>query len=173
MYAIVEIAGQQFKVSKDQEIFVHRLEGDAGSPVDFENVLLLDHDGNITIGAPTVNGAVIKGKIVEHLKGDKVLVFHKKRRKGYQKQTGHRQYLSKVLIEDILTGEAKSTQTGAAKKTRVKKEESTEADVPKKRKAATAVADEKIVEPDTFSAETQPGTIIDENAGSTKENKTE
>jgi len=103
MYAIVEIAGQQYKVEKNQEIFVHRLEGDEGSSVSFDNVLLLDQEGNVTVGTPTVNGAMIQIKIMEHMKSDKVIVFHKKRRKGYQKQNGHRQYMSKVLIEDILT----------------------------------------------------------------------
>ncbi len=100
MYAIVEITGQQYKVEKNQEIFVHRLEGDKGSSVNFDNVLLLDQEGNVSVGTPTVNGAMIQAKIIEHLKGDKVIVFHKKRRKGYQKQNGHRQYLSKVLIEE-------------------------------------------------------------------------
>jgi large subunit ribosomal protein L21 len=103
MYAIVEIAGQQYKVEKNQEIFVHRLEGDEGSSVSFDNVLLLDQEGNVTVGTPTVKGAMIQIKIMEHMKADKVIVFHKKRRKGYQKQNGHRQYMSKVLIEDILT----------------------------------------------------------------------
>jgi large subunit ribosomal protein L21 len=103
MYAIVEIAGQQYKVEKNQEIFVHRLEGDEGSSLSFDNVLLLDQEGNVTVGTPTVNGAMVHVKIMEHMKADKVIVFHKKRRKGYQKQNGHRQYMSKVLIEDILT----------------------------------------------------------------------
>jgi large subunit ribosomal protein L21 len=119
MYAIVEIAGQQYKVEKNKEIFVHRLEGDEGSEVNFDNVLLLDQEGNVTVGTPTVNGAMIQAKILEHLKGDKVIVFHKKRRKGYQKQNGHRQYMSKVLIEDILTD---GKQPATPKKEKVKKE---------------------------------------------------
>ncbi len=110
MYAIVEIAGQQFKVEKDQEIFVHRLEGDAGSAVAFDNVMLLDNNGKVTVGTPTINGAQVKAKIVEHLKGDKVTVFHKKRRKGYQKQNGHRQYLSKLVIEDVIATGAKKAE---------------------------------------------------------------
>lgn len=110
MYAIVEIAGQQFKVEKDQEIFVHRLEGDAGSAVAFDNVMLLDNDGKVTVGTPTINGAQVKAKIVEHLKSDKVIVFHKKRRKGYQKQNGHRQYMSKIVIEDVLASGAKKAE---------------------------------------------------------------
>ena len=101
MYAIVEIAGQQFKVEQGQEIFVHRLEGEEGSNVSFDNVLLVDNEGKVSVGTPKVDGASIDAKIVAHTKGDKVLVFKKKRRKGYQKENGHRQYLSKVLIEKI------------------------------------------------------------------------
>lgn len=101
MYAIVEIAGQQHKVMQDQVIFVHRLEGEEGSEVKFDKVLLLDNDGSVTIGQPNVTGAVITAKILSHLRGDKVLVFKKKRRKGYQKQNGHRQYLTRVQINAI------------------------------------------------------------------------
>lgn len=145
MYAIVEIAGQQFKVEKEQEIFVHRLEGDAGSSVEFDQVLLLDNAGKVTVGTPTVNGALIKAKIVEHMKGDKVLVFHKKRRKGYQKENGHRQSMSKVIIEDIMTG-AKKT---AAKKVEPKKEAAPKAKAeaaPKaeKKAAPKAKAEDKV-----------------------------
>lgn len=131
MYAIVEIAGQQYKVEKNQEIFVHRLDGDNGSSVNFDNVLLLEQEGNVTVGTPTVNGAMIQAKIIEHLKGDKVIVFHKKRRKGYQKQNGHRQYMSKVLIEDILTD---GKQPATPKKEKTKKESSGEKASQKKTK---------------------------------------
>ncbi len=101
MYAIVDIAGQQFKVEKGQEVFVHRLEGDEGAKMNFEKVLLVEDKGKVQVGTPVVEGAKVSGKIVSHLKGDKVIVFKKKRRKGYQKSNGHRQYLSKVLIEKI------------------------------------------------------------------------
>ena len=101
MYAIVEIAGQQFKVEQGQEVFVHRLEGEEGSKIEFDKVLLVDNDGSVKVGTPLVEGAKIDGKIVSHLRGDKVIVFKKKRRKGYQKQNGHRQNMSKVLIEKI------------------------------------------------------------------------
>lgn len=101
MYAIVDIAGQQFNVTKGQQIFVHRLENEEGSQVAFEKVLLIDNDGQTTVGAPVIDGASVSVKVIEHLKGDKVIVFKKKRRKGYQKSNGHRQYLSKVVIEDI------------------------------------------------------------------------
>ncbi len=101
MYAIVEIAGQQFLVEKKDEIFVHRLEGEAGSNVEFEKVLLLDDKGTINIGKPHVEGSKVTGKIIDHARGDKVIVFKKKRRKGFQKETGHRQDFTKVLIENI------------------------------------------------------------------------
>ncbi|MDG1196043.1 MAG: 50S ribosomal protein L21, partial [Polaribacter sp.] len=101
MYAIVEIAGQQFKVAKDQKVYVHRLQGEAGSKVTFDNVLLLDNEGSVVIGAPAIEGASVTAQILSHLKGDKVIVFKKKRRKGYQKKNGHRQYLSEIQIESI------------------------------------------------------------------------
>lgn len=102
MYAIVEIAGQQFKVEKGRHIFTHRLEGEANAELVFDKVLLVDNDGKVAVGAPVVEGATVKGTILEHLKGDKVIVFKKKRRKGYQKSNGHRQYLTKVMINDIV-----------------------------------------------------------------------
>lgn len=101
MYAIVDIAGQQFKVEKEQEIFVHRLEAAEGDSVTFEKVLLLDNAGKVKVGAPNVDGASVSAKIISHMKGEKVLVFKKKRRKGYQKCNGHRQYLTKIQIENI------------------------------------------------------------------------
>jgi large subunit ribosomal protein L21 len=108
MYAIVDIAGQQFKVEQGQEVFVHRLEGDEGAKLEFEKVLLLDNNGKVSVGTPVVKGAKITAKLVEHLRGDKVVVFHKKRRKGYQKANGHRQDLSKVLIEKISMKQSKT-----------------------------------------------------------------
>ena len=101
MYAIVDIAGQQFKVEKDQTLFVHRLPQAEGDKVKFDNVLLIDNNGSVKVGAPTVSGASVSAKVLSHLKGDKVIVFKKKRRKGYQKSNGHRQFLSKIVIEGI------------------------------------------------------------------------
>ncbi len=101
MYAIVDIAGQQFKVTEGQQIFVHRLDAEEGSNLSFDKVLMIDNDGKVALGAPVVEGASIDAKVIEHLKGDKVIVFKKKRRKGYQKSNGHRQYLSKIVIESI------------------------------------------------------------------------
>ena len=107
MYAIVDLAGQQMKVEKDQKVIVHRLEGEEGSKVDFDKVMLIDKDGAITVGTPVIEGAKVTATIINHLRGDKVLVFKKKRRKGYQKQTGHRQDLTRILIEDIHAKAAK------------------------------------------------------------------
>lgn len=101
MYAIVDIAGQQFKVEKGQEVFVHRLDGDEGAKMEFDKVLLVDNNGKVSVGTPNVEGAKISAKIIAHTRADKVIVFKKKRRKGYQKSNGHRQDLSKVLIEKI------------------------------------------------------------------------
>lgn len=101
MYAIVEIQGQQFKVEKDQKIFVHRLDSEEGASLEFSKVLLIDNEGTVTVGAPNVEGAKVSGKIIEHVRGDKVLVFKKKRRKGYKKSRGHRQDFSQILIENI------------------------------------------------------------------------
>ena len=124
MYAIVEIAGQQFKVAKDQKVFVHRLQGEEGSNVTFDNVLLVDN-GSVTIGAPAIEGAAVTAKILSHLKGDKVIVFKKKRRKGYRVKNGHRQSLTEIQIESIgASGAKKSTAKKAApKKEAVKVEE--------------------------------------------------
>ncbi len=124
MYAIVEIAGQQFKVKKDQKVFVHRLQEEVGSNVSFDKVLLVD-DGNVTLGAPVIEGAAVNAKILNHLKGDKVIVFKKKRRKGYKVKNGHRQYLSEIVIESIVTNGAKpakkETKKEAPKKAAAKK----------------------------------------------------
>jgi large subunit ribosomal protein L21 len=128
MYAIVEIAGQQFKVAKDQKVFVHRLQEDEGANVTFDKVLLLD-DGNVTIGAPAIKGAAVTAKVLSHLKGDKVIVFKKKRRKGYRVKNGHRQYLTQILIEGI-------TADGASKAAPAKKA------APKKATPAKAAGDD-------------------------------
>lgn len=101
MYAIVEIAGQQFKVEKDQKYFVHQLEGKPGSKITFENVLLLDDKGKVTVGSPSVNGIQVTAKIEQHLLGDKVIVFKKKRRKGYKVKNGHRQRLTEITVQEI------------------------------------------------------------------------
>lgn len=108
MYAVVDIAGQQFKVAKDQRLFVHRLNAKEGASVDFDNVLLVDNGGKVNVGAPAISGAKVTAKVLSHLKGDKVIVFKKKRRKGYQKSNGHRQYLTEIEITSILASGAKA-----------------------------------------------------------------
>jgi len=139
MYAIVEIAGQQFKVAKDQKVFVHRLEEKEGSKVSFDKVLLLD-DGKVTIGAPVIENAVVTAKVLGHLKGDKVIVFKKKRRKGFKKKNGHRQYLSQIQIEGI-------SVKAPAKKAAAKTEDAKTEKAPVAKKAApvkkTATKSEK------------------------------
>ena len=101
MYAIVDIAGQQFKVQKDQKVFVHRIEGEEGANVEFNNVMLTADEGKVQVGTPILNGAKVTAKILSHMRADKVLVFKKKRRKGYQKCNGHRQYMTQIQIENI------------------------------------------------------------------------
>jgi len=101
MYAIVNIAGQQFKVEKDQQIIVHRLATEEGKNVEFKEVVLLDNEGKIKLGDPHIKGVSVSAKVISHLRGDKVIIFKKKRRKGYQKQNGHRQDLTKLQIESI------------------------------------------------------------------------
>ena len=133
MYAIVEIAGQQFKVEKDQQIFVHQLEGKAGDKLEFSNVLLIDDGGKIAVGAPAVEGAKVTAKIVEHAKGDKVIVFKKKRRKGYAVKNGHRQKFTKIAIDGI-------TAKGAKKPAAKKEEAPVKEAAPKKAAAAKPVA---------------------------------
>jgi len=98
MFAIVNIAGQQFKVKKDDELFVHRLQGNAGDKVEFSEVLMTSNDDSISLGA----AVKVQAEIVDHLKGDKVIIFKKRRRKGYQKMNGHRQYLTKIKINEIV-----------------------------------------------------------------------
>ena len=110
MYAIVEIAGQQFKVEKDQKLFVHRLESKEGSKVTFDNVLLLANGDKISVGAPAIDGAQVGVKVLKHFKGNKVIVFKKKRRKGYRVKNGHRQALTEIQVENILTSGAKKTK---------------------------------------------------------------
>lgn len=140
MYAIVEIAGLQYKVEQDQQLYVNRLQGDAGVEVSFDRVLLTDN-GSVQVGAPVIDGVSVVAKIVEHVKGDKVIVFKKKRRKGYEKKNGHRQSLTQIQITGI-------TGFDGAKKTAKKetaKAESTEAKTvkaePKAEKAAAPKAE--------------------------------
>jgi large subunit ribosomal protein L21 len=139
MYAIVDIAGQQFKVEKDSKVFAHRLEGKEGSKVTFDKVLLLEDKGKVSVGAPTVTGASVSAKIVSHLKDDKVLVFKKKRRKGYQKLNGHRQTITELLIEGISAkGGAKKAAPKAETKAPVKPKAEKKDAAPKAEKKSAA-----------------------------------
>jgi large subunit ribosomal protein L21 len=133
MYAIVEIAGQQFKVENGKKIFVHRLEAEEGTKLTFDQVLLIEDEGKITIGEPVIKDAVIEGVVVDHVRGDKVIVFKKKRKKGYRIKNGHRQNFSQVEIVSI-------NGIGAPKKATPKKEakKAEEAEAPVKEKKATA-----------------------------------
>ena len=138
MYAIVEIAGHQFKVSKDLKVYVNRLASEEGSKVTFDKVLLLDDNGTITLGAPAIEGASVEAKVLQHLKGDKVIVFKKKRRKGYKKRNGHRQYLTQIVIEGISVSAPKKA---AAKKETVEVA-TEEVAAPKVKKAPKAKKEE-------------------------------
>ena len=120
MYAIVEIAGQQFKVSKDLKVYVHRLADDEGAKISFDRVLLTDDNGTITLGAPAIDGASVEAQVLQHLKGDKVIVFKKKRRKGYKKKNGHRQSLTQIQISGITIGGAKKAAAPKAEKVEAK-----------------------------------------------------
>ena len=150
MYAIVEMAGQQFKVAKDQKVYVHRLQTEEGKKVTFDNVLLLDDGKNVTIGAPAIDGAAVEAKVIKHLRGDKVIVFHKKRRKGYRKKNGHRQSLTEIVIESIVAKGAKKAAKAAPKKVASKKAAAPKVKAPKvkaapKKAAAPKAAPKKAV----------------------------
>ena len=146
MYAIVEIAGQQFKVAKDQKLFVHRLQDKEGSKVSFDKVYLLYDGKKVTVGAPAISGAAVEAKVVSHLKGDKVIVFKKKRRKGYRVKNGHRQALTELMVEKIVASGAKSPSPkpkvekapAPAKAAAAKKATAKVGDKPKAAKAAPA-----------------------------------
>ncbi len=101
MYAIVEIAGQQFKVEKDRKVFVHRLAAEEGAQVEFDNVLLVDNEGTVKIGTPKVEGAKVTAKVLAHVKADKVIIFKKKRRKTFERKNGHRQCMTQIQIDSI------------------------------------------------------------------------
>ena len=144
MYAIVEIAGQQFKVEKDQQIFVHQLDSKEGSKVEFDKVLLIDNGGKINVGAPAISGAKVTAKVLGHMKGDKVVVFKKKRRKGYKVKNGHRQSFSQIEIQSIVEKGATAKKAApkaeakpvAEKATTAKKEAAPKKAAPKKAAAA-------------------------------------
>jgi large subunit ribosomal protein L21 len=128
MYAIVEIAGKQFKVEKDQKLYVHRLKEDEGKKVTFDKILMIDNEDKISLGTPLISGAQVGAKILKHLKSDKIIVFKKKRRKGYRVKNGHRQLLTQIQISDISLSGAKKQKKSvkAVKQTEEKKSEKKE-----------------------------------------------
>ena len=133
MYAVVEIHGSQFKVSKDQKLFVNRIDAKEGSKVSFDNVLLLDDGKKVQVGKPTISGTSVEAKIVSHLKDDKVIVFKKKRRKGYRVKNGHRQSLTEIIIEKVTEKTAKDKP---AKKSEESNTSKAKKAAPKAKKAA-------------------------------------
>src|SRR5690554_895690 len=141
MYAIVEIAGQQFKVVKDQKVFVHRLPSEEGQEVSFDKVLLIGNGDNITVGAPAIEGAQVGAKVLRHLKGDKVIVFKKKRRKGYRVKRGHRQLLSEIIVENIVA-------SGATPSKKEEKSKPAETKAPAKKAAPKKEAPKKAAKAD-------------------------
>ncbi len=143
MYAIVNIAGQQYKVEKDQKLFVHRLVEKEGESVSFDEVLLIDNDNSVVVGEPTIKGAMISGKVISHPRGDKIKVFKKKRRKGYKVRTGHRQNLTEIQIEDII-------EKGAVKEAKAK----TATTAPPAKKASPAAKKPATASPKAEAAKT-------------------
>ena len=142
MYAIVEIAGQQFKVERGVKVYVHRLDANEGAKVEFDKVLLVDNGGKVQIGTPSIDGAKVAATVLSHLKGDKVIVFKKKRRKGYQKSNGHRQQLTQILVQGILgKGETLKDEIAVAKK--AVKAETVEVETKPKKAAPKKVAAQK------------------------------
>ena len=130
MYAIVEISGKQFKVEKKQKLFVNRLDVAEGKKISFDNVLMVNDGSKSSVGTPNVSGVQVDAKVLKHLKSDKVIVFKKKRRKGYKVKNGHRQAITEIEISDILTG--------VSKKATAKKAETKKTEVPKKAEAKKA-----------------------------------
>lgn len=129
MYAIVEIAGQQFKVERGVKVYVHRLEANEGAKVEFNNVLLVDNGGKVQVGTPSIDGAKVAATVLSHVKGDKVIVFKKKRRKGYQKSNGHRQQFTQILVQGILgKGETLKDEIAVEKKASKAKKETVKAE---------------------------------------------
>ena len=132
MYAIVEISGKQFKVEKKQKLFVNRLDVAEGKKISFDNVLMVNDGSKSSVGTPNVSGVQVDAKVLKHLKSDKVIVFKKKRRKGYKVRNGHRQAITEIEISDILTGVSKKS---TAKKAEAKKTVATKKAEPKKASA--------------------------------------
>ena len=146
MYAIVDIAGQQFKVQKDMRLKVHRLQAEEGKVLELDRVLLVNSGSSVTVGTPVVDGARVAAQVMAHSKGDKVLVFHKKRRKGYSKMNGHRQALTELLVLGIL-GKGEKAPAAVAKKESKPKAEAAPVAEPEVKKTVKAVAKKEVKKP--------------------------
>merc|ERR1712070_238568 len=165
MYAIVEIAGQQFKVAKDQKLFVHRLADAEGAKVAFDKVYLLDDGKKVNVGAPAITGASVEATVVRHLKGDKVIIFKKKRRKGYRVKNGHRQSLTELMVENILASGGKVAPTAKkaapAPKEVVKPAAKKAAPAPKAEAKKAAAAPKKEAVADTSAVDFSKMTVAE------------
>jgi large subunit ribosomal protein L21 len=165
MYAIVEIAGQQFKVAKDRQLYVHRLNQEEGKQLTFDDVYLVSDDGKTTVGAPVIEGASVTATVNKHLKGDKVIVFKKKRRKGHQKKNGHRQYLSHITIDSISLGGSKKTAAKKASSTKAETEKSANSSKSdskaSKKKEASKDADKKTAKAETKTQDLNDLTVAE------------
>ncbi|MBN3036631.1 MAG: 50S ribosomal protein L21 [Bacteroidales bacterium] len=168
MYAIVDIAGQQVKVSKAQKVIVHRLDAEKGSEMRFNKVLLFEKEGKTLVGTPILEGISVRATVIEHLRGEKITVFKKKRRKGYQVSNGHRQYLSKIIIEDIEMGEAgaEKEKKHSARKTSARKTAAKDESAPltgkaaeEEQNAASTPADESRKEEEPQNPDEETGTV--------------
>ena len=164
MYAIVEIAGQQFKVAKDRQLYVHRLNQEEGKQLTFDDVYLVSDDGKTTVGAPVIEGASVTATVNKHLKGDKVIVFKKKRRKGHQKKNGHRQYLSHITIDSITVGGSKKTAAKKASSPKPETEKSTtqsKSDSKVSEKKEAPKAEKKTAKPETKTQDLNDLTVTE------------
>jgi len=170
MFAIVDIAGQQFKVEKGKSYFVHRLNNEVGANVAFDKVLLLYNESDIRVGTPLLEGISVETKVLEHLKGEKVIVFKKKRRKGYRVKNGHRQCFTKILVEDIILGEVAPKKKETAKKEVVIEEQPVEVETAMEQPVEVEpVMEETAVEEATFKKKRAPKKAVVEEEENSEE----
>lgn len=160
MYAIVEIAGQQFKVEEGRKIFVHRLETEPGNNIDFDKVLLIEDNDKVIIGEPTIKDAIVEGKVLSHVRGDKVIVFKKKRKKGYRVKNGHRQNFTEVEIINILPEKGTPRKAATVKEVKTTEKKSVEGPVKEKKAAEKKPAAKKaaVKKSDAEEGETKKST---------------
>jgi large subunit ribosomal protein L21 len=171
MYAIVDIAGQQLKVEKNQKVYVNRLDAEEGSKVDFDKILLIDNEGKVSVGEPIVKDMLVSATIISHLKGDKIKVFKKKRRKGYKVLNGHRQQLTEILINDITAGKATNKSTTKKTEKPVEKKAETKAETKASAKSTEKKAEKPVAEKKTVKATTKSTTAKKETKTTTTKSK--